>query len=143
MTTFLFKAKKGKTGRWELMDFGTSYNEARLHDFLIANDGKIFRIEKEVTTRSLSQNKLYWMYLGIIERETGNSANDLHEYFRRTLLPPTFIKAMGKEIRIPKSTTDLKKHEFSEYLEKIAAETNIPVPDTAEHMKSLDFPIMK
>lgn len=135
MTTFRFKAKQNDSSYWKGMDFGSSYNEARLRQCLKDNDGKLFRIELEISTRSLSQNKLYWLYLGVIERETGNSASDLHEYFRRTLLLPVIITVLGKEIKIPRSTTSLKKTEFADYLDKISAESGVPLPDTEEFLK--------
>lgn len=133
MTTFIFKSNKG------VWDFGTEHNYKRFIQHLKENDGKEFKIESLVRTRSLSQNNLYWMYLEIIERETGNNANDLHEYFRRTLLSPKWLKVMGKEIKVPKSTTELKKNEFSEYMEKICAETGVPIPDTEQYLKELDL----
>jgi hypothetical protein len=34
---------------------------------------------------------------------------------------------MGKEIKLPASTTDLDKSSFGEYLDKICAMTNIPL----------------
>ncbi len=136
-STFLFKAKKG------MPDFGSEYNEARFRQALKENEGKVFRIEQEVSTRSLSQNKLYWKYLDLIEMETGNNANDLHELFRRTLLKPKVIKVLGREIVIPGSTTELKKHEFADYLDKISAETNIPIPDTTAYLRLLDLAPMR
>jgi len=128
MAVFLFKAKN------KTMDFGSPYNEARFHDCLKDNEGKVFRIEPEISTRSMSQNKLYWLYLGVIEHDTGNIANDVHEYYRRAFLQPKFIKVMGKEIKIPRSTTELTKNEFSEYMDKISADTGVPIPDTNEYL---------
>lgn len=137
MQTFIFKSNKG------VWDFGSEFNYKRFISYLKENDGKEFRIEPLIRTRSLSQNNLYWMYLEIIERETGNNANDLHEYFRRTLLAPITLKVMNKEIKIPKSTTDLKKNEFSDYMEKICATTNIPIPDTESYLRELDLAPLK
>ena len=82
--------------------------------------------------RSLSQNALYWLYLHIIERETGNTSYDLHEFYKRTKLPPKFIKINGKEIKIPSSTRDLSKIGFGEYMDKISADCEIPIPDPHE-----------
>jgi hypothetical protein len=65
----------------------------------------------------------------VIEKETGNDAQDLHEYFKRVFLPPRFTKVLGKEIKLPASTTGLTKAEFGDYLDKICAETNVPIPD--------------
>lgn len=132
MTTFLFKAKSG------VMDFGSEFNEARLRQYLKEREGKKFRIEEEKSTRTLSQNALYWKYLDIIEMETGNNANDLHELFRRTLLKPKIIKVLGREIVIPRSTTELKKHEFSDYLDKISAQTNVEIPDTESYHRFME-----
>jgi hypothetical protein len=137
MQTFLFKAKNGE------MDLGSPYNQARFKQYLKENQGKVFRIEQEKSTRTLSQNALYWKFLGVIEMETGNGANDLHEYFRRTLLEPKFITVMGKEIKIPRSTTELAKYEFGEYMEKISALSGVPVPDTEEYLKALDLATLK
>ncbi len=133
MTTFLFKAKSGKP------NFGSEFNEARLRQHLKENEGKVYRIEPEVNTRSLSQNKLYWKFLGVIEFETGQNADDMHEYFRRKLLLPKFITVNGEEIKIPRSTTELSKTEFGEYMEKISAMVDVPIPDTLTYLQTLDL----
>lgn len=120
---FLFKAKDGKP------DLGSDANRARFNDVLKNNEGKTFRIELVENKRSLSQNALYHLYLSVVERETGNNTGDLHEYFKRTLLPPRLIKVFGKELKIPATTTALTKSEFSEYMMKIEAETGVLVPN--------------
>lgn len=117
------------TAKNRMLDFGSEYNNIRLREFLRKNEGKKFAVEMIKTKRSLSQNNYYWLYLGVIEQETGNSSSDLHEYFKRTLLPPKFITVLGKEIKIPSSTTELSKVEFGEYLDKISAMTGVPIPD--------------
>jgi len=93
------------------------------------HDGARLIIEEEKPVRSLSQNSYYWVYLGVIADETGDNAEDLHEFFKRKLLPPVFKTIQGEEIKLPRSTTDLSKGEFTEYLDKICALTNIPLPD--------------
>lgn len=133
MSTFLVKIDKDGG-----LDFGSEYNLARFRQFCRENKGKTLRIEEEISTRTLSQNNLYWFYLEIIERETGNNKNDLHEYFKRKHLSPKFIKVLGKEIKIPRSTTELKKHEFSDYLEKICAETGVEIPDTESYRNFME-----
>jgi hypothetical protein len=114
------------------LDFGSDYNQARFRQWLKDREGKKIRIEQLVTNRTKLQNSYYWLYLGIIERETGNDANDLHELFKRKFLKPEFkkviIKGKETEYKIPKSTTNLNKIEFGEYLDKICAEVEIPLP---------------
>ncbi len=126
MSVFIATAKAGK------LDWGSGFNESRLSQELKDNEGKTYRLEKVVHKRSDNQNRLYWAYLGIISHDTGDDVNSLHEYFKRAFLPPQFITARGKEIRIPSSTTDLNKTEFSEYMTRIEVDTGIPVPDFSE-----------
>ena len=57
------------------------------------------------------------------------NADDLHEWFKRHLLPPRFLKVRGEELKVPASTTDLDKVAFGEYLDKICALTGVPLPD--------------
>lgn len=128
MVTFNAKIINGK------MDFGSDYNEQRFQVFLNNNNGKELRLEIIESKRSKSQNSFYWLYLKAIERETGQDSKECHEYFRRSLLPPVYKTIFGKEIRLPNSTTHLTKLEFGEYLEKICAETGVPIPD-AESFK--------
>ena len=80
-------------------------------------------------TRSSSQNAYYWLFLGVIERDTGQNADEVHEWAKRKFLPPRFIKVNGEEIKIPSSTRDLNKSDFTEYLDKLSAATEIPLPD--------------
>lgn len=97
-----------------------------------ANEGKTVTIDLEKQTRSSSQIRFYWLYLGIIERETGQNADDVHEWAKRKFLPPRFITVNKEEIKIPGSTSGLDKLDFSNYMDKICAATNIPIPDPTE-----------
>jgi hypothetical protein len=101
----------------------------QFEEFLDANDGKNVTIELDKPGRSSSQNRYYWTYLEVIARETGDNADDLHEFFKRKLLPPVFKTIRGEEMKLPASTTDLNKNDFTEYLDKIAALTLVPLPD--------------
>ena len=125
MTVFLAIIKNGNIHLSE-------GNALRFSDFAKKNEGNTLRITHEKTKRSLNQNAYYFLYLGVISRETGDDVLSLHEFFKRTFLPPKFIKAMGKEIKIPKSTTELTKTEFGEYLDRIAGMTSVPLPDREE-----------
>jgi hypothetical protein len=57
--------------------------------------------------RSSSQNRYYHLYLEVIARESGENADDLHEFFKRKLLPPVFKTIRGEEMKLPASTRDL------------------------------------
>jgi hypothetical protein len=99
------------------------------HQWLRAHEGARVVIEEWRDDRSSGQNRYYWAYLEIIARETGDTTNDLHEFFKRKLLAPRFIKVRGQELRIVASTRELDKLQFTEYLDRICALTNVPLPD--------------
>lgn len=85
-------------------------------------------IDEDKPKRSLDQNAFMWMYIDHIEKETGNLATDLHELFKRKFLPPVPKSILGVKFKLPASTKDLTKQEMSEYLDKICAFTEIPIP---------------
>ena len=111
------------------LDFGSDHNQARFRQWLKDREGKKVRISEFVSQRTNSQNSFYWAYLDIISRETGDDPNSLHEYLKRKLLPPRFVMVLGKEIKLPASTTKLSKIEMSEYVDRISALVNVPVPN--------------
>ena len=94
-------------------------------------DGPVYVvIERPRLKRSTEQNNLYWMYLRLIEDETGNDSKKLHLIFKEKFLPKKYYEALGLTVQKSKSTTELSKEEFSDYLDKIERLTDIPVPDT-------------
>ncbi len=86
----------------------------------------------EVTNRTSRQNKLYWLWLGVIADETGNSTNVLHEFFKNYFIAPTIEEVFGEYHKIYKSTTDMAQKEFVSYLNLIqsfaASELAITLP---------------
>ena len=76
-------------------------------------------IKKHVKSRTRAQNRLLWLWLGIISNDTGESPESLHEIFKLRFLGTEKIQSMGYSIEIPKSTTKLTTQEFTEYLDKI------------------------
>jgi hypothetical protein len=114
-------------------------------DYLATNEGRTLIITPEKKGRSQSQNAYYWVYLGVIAQETGENADDLHEFFKQKLLPPVLVTVRGEEIRRTPSTGSLSKVEFGEYLDKIAALTEIPLPDpeAAGYISNYDKPYGK
>lgn len=67
-----------------------------------------------VEAHRLGANRFYWVYLGVIARETGDDPNSLHEFFKRKLLQPEVIHVMGEDVKVARSTTKLDKLEFQE-----------------------------
>lgn len=106
-------------------------NSKALSDYLCTVEGKplVVRIDKETWKRTDNQNRFYWAYLRIIADQTGHTEDDLHSLFKRLFLPPVYKKILNTEVKLPASTTDLNKAEFGDYMDKIAAHTDVPVPD--------------
>lgn len=115
------------------LDFGSPYNLARWRDFLKEYEGKYISVGREEVPRSQQQNRYYWAYLRIVGHETGNSPEDLHDFFRQRFLGQREVVIWGKQnnfkIQAPVSTTKLTKTAFGEYLEKIEHLTEVPRPD--------------
>lgn len=91
-------------------------------------------ITKYKKDRTASQNKLMWMWLGIISNDTGESPENLHNIFKLRFLGTEKIQSMGYSIEIPKSTTKLTTQEFTDYLDKIeglalSIDIRLPHPD--------------
>ncbi len=109
-------------------------NKRAFTDYLSSVDGKklVIQIDKEKSVRSLNQNSYYWFYLRLVANETGHTEQELHSLFKRIFLPPEMKVIMGRTIKLPATTTKLNKIEFGEYMERICAETNVPLPDPKE-----------
>jgi hypothetical protein len=82
--------------------------------------------------RSLSQNNLMWLWFKVIEYETGNTKEYLHDLFREKYLgyekyEVTYPVKEIKERLI--STTSLDTKEFKIYLDKIHLELSEKMPE--------------
>lgn len=132
MITFLAKSVDGK------LNLGSEANRIRLSEWLKNNPDKYLRIEPQIGKRTLQQDRFYWFYLGLISRDCGHSPNELHAHFREAHIPSKWILVFGKTTEIRKSTADMNKTEFSEYLDRICAECNVPIPDSEQYLKYIE-----
>lgn len=94
----------------------------------------VVTVEKKKVTRTIPQNRLYWMWINCISKETGNEQNDLHEYFGNEWLPKIEVTLFNKEVIVkPISTTKLTTVQFKEYLDKVqifaSSELGIVLPN--------------
>lgn len=70
--------------------------------------------------RTNSQGALYFKWVGIIARETGNSQDDVHEALKAKFCPPRTV-TLGDEERHIRTTTKLSTAEMSAYMESVQA----------------------
>ena len=78
-------------------------------------------IRKAKSKRSVDQNALYWAWIAVVEVETGNDKDALHEFFKHKFLINQRVLVFGEQVEKRPSTTKLNTKEFSEYMEKIRA----------------------
>lgn len=86
--------------------------------------------------RSAAQNRLMWLWYGILSKDQGNTPDELHELLKERLLGFEIIQINGKDYIRPKSTKKLKVSEFADYLQKIemlACELNIVLPHPEDY----------
>src|SRR3990167_2186107 len=73
---------------------------------------------KRKRQRSLDQNSLYWLWLGIIEGETGNDKNALHDFFKSKFLKRT-KEVFGKTYEVVESSALQDTIDFMEFMKKV------------------------
>lgn len=78
-------------------------------------------ITKHRKSRSLSQNRLMWMWYKIIGDYMGETPEDLHDICKVSFLGVEKKNKMGLLWDSPKSSTVLNTKEFTEFLDKIDA----------------------
>lgn len=77
------------------------------------------KVAKKAEKRTLSQNRLYRLWLNCIHKETGNDVEDLHEYFKMKFIGIYSRIIFGQEVARGYTTTDLTTEQFKEYLDNI------------------------
>lgn len=99
-------------------------------------EGKIYKAEVvlERQFRTVSQNKLYHLWLNYIRHETGNSVESLHRHFAKEYIGYEVKEVLGEKQYIIYSTAKLSKEQFTEFLDSIKAEMSefgiiLPTPD--------------
>ena len=86
----------------------------------------IYKVQEHKETRSQAQNRLYWMWLHDLvkcfdEKGIFITTDDLHEWLREKLIEAYPHKnTFTWELKMKrKSTTQLTKKEFNEYIDKV------------------------
>jgi hypothetical protein len=91
------------------------------------------QVTEPKSTRSLSQNSLYWKWIGIISDAIGDDNDTVHDALRLKFLEVKLSKIDNRAIA--SSTTKLNTKEMSDYLNKIEAwaqqflNITLPTPD--------------
>lgn len=84
-------------------------------------DGE-WMIQKYNPPRNIEQNRMYWGLLTLVERETGNDKEYLHEMMKTQFLSSRKLVKLWKSrkyVRKVESTSKLKRSDFSEYYTRV------------------------
>jgi len=125
-----------------VIDFSKDNDKRKLFDTLkmLKKEPYVVTIEKKKSKRSLNANAYYWVLITILEKETGQDTDSLHDYFKTKFLPKRKVvfKKTGEENDVQGSTAELDSFNFFEYVDKIRAfaiqELNIYLPTPDEHL---------
>lgn len=95
-------------------------------------------IKRHRERRTLDQNRLYFLWMACLSDETGQSKDDLHEYFKQLYLGFEQRAVLNGRVYISPSTAALNTKQFSDYLNKIQMFANtelgiiLPSPEDLE-----------
>lgn len=78
-----------------------------------------FKQDRE--TRTLAQNRRYWVAITEMAKESGHTKDEIHDAMKTMFLPQSVLKLGGEDVYIPASTPKLDVPEMSEYIERVIA----------------------
>lgn len=131
MNTLEFSKIKGET-----LDVSPLLAWVERHIKWLGNGRYELKITKKMKRRSLPQNRLMWLWFACIESETGQYAQDIHDYYCLKFLPReiTDLKT-GEMVRVGGHTSTLTSEAFTDFLNKVQADAatelgiTLPTPD--------------
>lgn len=96
-------------------------------------------IQKVKSKRTAAQNRLWWLYIGILSDELGYHKDEMHEICKFKFLKKEKVDEVhGEVFEYIGSTTDLSKSEFGELVDRLiqwAAENfNVVLPRPGEQV---------
>lgn len=112
---------------------------------MISHDMKYFEgkrvhiiIKRASSKRSIAQNAMWWSWLTLLEKETGEDKIRLHDMFKDMFLSSVEVNPFtGQEFKRTRGSSELNKTEFSEMSEKLvrwcAENLNIMLPLPGEN----------
>ncbi|UNW10665.1 recombination protein NinB [Acinetobacter indicus] len=123
----------------------TNYNQA-------INEGKPLRvvIDQKQDDRSTAQNRLYWMWLGQIEKKTGQDKDSLHYEFKKRFLIYIYRRDDQEFAETCNAIAMLKQNECEEYrviaeqVIRLCSTTKLSVKQMTEYLNYVhDFAVTK
>lgn len=88
----------------------------------LMNGGYTITITKVVKKRTLSQNRLMWMWFKCMEDDSGQSAQDWHDYYCKKLLGREFVTPDGEINILSGHTSTMNTAQMTDFLNKVQAD---------------------
>lgn len=129
--SFLVDVTPGENGAVKLQVRAEKYLRFWLKQHAKVGDVGAMKVELRKPKRSDLQNSFYWVYLDLISLSSGHTPMEIHNWAKGKFMTEGIIEVFGEKVRKVKSTTDLNRSEFVEYLARIEETTGIPIPDPA------------
>ena len=130
---FAAQIVEGAHGRNELKISSPVWYQHQLNKFRPKERVSLY-ISSRRPKRTVQQNRYYWHFLEVIGKETGEHDTErLHSLFSGKFLTTGIVEVLGEKVRMKRSTTELSKSDFSEYIMNIEAETGIVAPPTQNY----------
>lgn len=111
----------------------TFYEKESFRQYLQGIQGKVeILVYPWAKRRTNKQNDFYWGYLRMIQDETGETVEALHELFKKKFLDTRKIEVLGEQLDVYPSTTRLTRKEMAGYITEIETFTGIQAPDSKQ-----------
>ena len=81
-------------------------------------------IKRKTEPRTLSQNRLMWMWFACLEASSGSSKEDWHNYYCDRFLSD-YVEIGGKVRRVVRRTSELTTKQFKDFLDKVQADAAV------------------
>ena len=81
-------------------------------------------IKRKTEPRTLSQNRLMWMWFTCLEASSGSSKEDWHDYYCDRFLAD-YVEIGGKVRRVVRRTSELTTKQFKDFLDKVQADAAV------------------
>lgn len=115
-------------GKKVLKILSRTWYETQINQFRVGEKVSLY-VSNRKPKRSEAQNRYYFgVYLPLVAKETGeHNLRKLHAYFKDQFLGID-VQVLGKTIRFQKSSTELSKNDFSEFIMNIEADSGVQAP---------------
>ncbi len=103
------------------------------------NDDLIIQVISRRPKRSERQNNFFHLYLDLISLSCAHTHEELHEWVNDHILGQGITEVFGTTVRKVGHTSDLNISEFTEMMNRVFEETEVPIPDPAPFKLPLTY----